>query len=185
MNTGIIASRYATALLKLVDETGGGETVIRQVQMLQKAMETFPDLRRVENDRAVVTSASKLSLFEAALNGEQMAPELKKFLSLLIGNGRIEYARFIFDSFSRAYFKSRKLKHGHLSVVSPSPALEASLSRLIETSTGCKLLMESKIDPDLIGGFVFEVDDLLLDASVSHQLETIRRQFIERNRRIV
>ena len=32
MSEGIIASRYAKALLKLVDETGNGEVVVRQVQ---------------------------------------------------------------------------------------------------------------------------------------------------------
>ena len=31
MNTGIIATRYATALLKLVEETGSGELVAAQV----------------------------------------------------------------------------------------------------------------------------------------------------------
>ena len=34
MNTGIIATRYATALLKLVEETGSGELVATQVRLL-------------------------------------------------------------------------------------------------------------------------------------------------------
>ena len=38
---------------------------------------------------------------------------------------------------------------------------------------------------DLIGGFVFDVDDYLVDSSVKRQLELIRRQFIRKNRRIV
>ncbi|MBQ3975977.1 MAG: F0F1 ATP synthase subunit delta [Bacteroidales bacterium] len=42
-----------------------------------------------------------------------------------------------------------------------------------------------KLDPSLIGGFRLVVDDLLLDASVSSQLEKLRRQFIEKTSRIV
>lgn len=34
MNTGIISSRYAKALLKLVDETGNGEAVYNQVSQV-------------------------------------------------------------------------------------------------------------------------------------------------------
>ena len=36
-----------------------------------------------------------------------------------------------------------------------------------------------------IGGFVFDIDEYLMDASIKHQLELIREQFIERNRRII
>ncbi len=62
MNTGIIASRYAEALLKLVDETGGGETVIVQVQRLREALDSVPDLRRALVDTAVVSRDQKGSL---------------------------------------------------------------------------------------------------------------------------
>ena len=41
------------------------------------------------------------------------------------------------------------------------------------------------VDPSLIGGFVFDLGDEILDASVSSQLEKIRRAFIDKNRRIV
>ena len=51
MSEGIIASRYAKALLKLVDETGNGEVVVRQVQELQEAMGSVPDLRRAVDDK--------------------------------------------------------------------------------------------------------------------------------------
>ena len=45
--------------------------------------------------------------------------------------------------------------------------------------------MEAEVDPSLIGGFTLSVDDKLLDASVSRQLEEIRRQLMEKNKRIV
>lgn len=64
-------------------------------------------------------------------------------------------------------------------------SLESRLRELIGKETGCELLLETKVDPSLIGGFVFEVEDMILDASVSRQLDFIRRQFIEKNRRIV
>ena len=56
---------------------------------------------------------------------------------------------------------------------------------MIESRTGKKLLLKTEVDESLIGGFLLEVEDQLLDASVSHQLELIKRQFVERNRRIV
>ena len=42
MNTGVISSRYAKALLKLVDETGNGEAVYRQVVRILKDPDSIP-----------------------------------------------------------------------------------------------------------------------------------------------
>ena len=194
MNTGIIASRYATALLKLVDETGGGEAVVSQVEILSNALDAMPDLRRAIGDSRTVPPESKVSLFEAVL-GEMpktvMAPELRKFIALLIRNGRIGDCRLVFNSFVSMYYKSRGIVRGRLILPSSTESstssrkLEESLKELIATRTGKKLLLKTEVDESLIGGFVFEVEDQLLDASVSHQLEIIKRQFIERNRRIV
>lgn len=219
MNTGIIATRYATALLKLVEETGSGELVAAQVQVIEKALDEVPDFRRAVDDPAVA-AVQKISLFEAALK-DSMAQELHKFLELLIRNGRIGDVRLVLTTFVTEYYRSRHIKRARLVVADPallssssvsgsdSPvagsvrgtvirqtrlpegdsrrpgSLESRLRELIGKETGCELLLETKVDPSLIGGFVFEVEDMILDASVSRQLDVIRHQFIEKNRRIV
>ncbi len=198
MNTGIIATRYATALLKLVDETGSGEVVAAQVQVIEKALGELPDFRRAVDDPAIAP-VKKLELFEAALTSVAepaeaigLAPELRKFLELLLHNGRIGDVRLILSTFITEYYRSRHIKHARLVVADPAlldpvepPTLESRLRELIEKRTGCRLILKTEVNPSLIGGFVFEVEDTILDASVSRQLDIIRRQFIEKNRRIV
>lgn len=209
MNTGIIATRYATALLKLVDETGCGDVVAAQVQAIEKALDEVPDFRRAVDDPAVAP-AKKIALFEAALSsvaesveGTSLAPDLRKFLELLIRNGRIGDVRLIFTTFVTEYYRARHIKRAKLVVAdsallnpepTPSdrelaeplrPTLDVRLQDLIEKQTGCKLILKTEVNPSLIGGFVFEVEDTVLDASVSRQLDIIRSQFIEKNRRIV
>ncbi len=206
MNTGIIATRYATALLKLVEETGSGELVAAQVQVIEKALDEVPDFRRAVDDPAVA-AVQKISLFEASLK-DSMAQELHKFLELLIRNGRIGDVRLVLTTFVTEYYRSRHIKRARLVVADPAlldpeptpsdpvpvegslrqaqrSALESRLRDLVEKQTGCKLILKTEVNPSLIGGFVFEVEDTVLDASVSRQLDFIRRQFIEKNRRIV
>lgn len=206
MNTGIIATRYATALLKLVEETGSGELVAAQVQVIEKALDEVPDFRRAMDDPAVA-AVQKISLFEASLK-DSMAQELHKFLELLIRNGRIGDVRLVLTTFVTEYYRSRHIKRARLVVADPAlldpeptpsdpvpvegslrqvqrPALESRLRDLVEKQTGCRLILKTEVNPSLIGGFVFEVEDTVLDASVSRQLDFIRRQFIEKNRRIV
>lgn len=206
MNTGIIATRYATALLKLVEETGSGELVAAQVQVIEKALDEVPDFRRAVDDPAVA-AVQKISLFEASLK-DSMAQELHKFLELLIRNGRIGDVRLVLTTFVTEYYRSRHIKRARLVVADPAlldpeptpsdpvpvegplrqaqrPALESRLRDLVEKQTGCRLILKTEVNPSLIGGFVFEVEDTVLDASVSRQLDVIRHQFIEKNRRIV
>ena len=159
MNTGIISTRYATALLKYVEETGGGERVCTQVQQL---------LAHPEDMGAV-----------------ELEPELGKFIALLMENGRMQDVRLILRSFVAMYNESRGISLVHLTSAVPSPTLEERLKGLLEAKFGCRVIFESDVDPDLIGGFRLQIGDYMLDASVRRQIETIRREFVISNNRIV
>lgn len=192
MNAGMIASRYATALLELVDETGASEMVLAQSQAILKALASVPDLRRAVEDRTGVSGDRKISLLETVVKdseGSSMASGLRKFLALLVKNGRIGDIVLILKSFENEYYKSRGIARGRLTLPSADDSLgeefERRLKSLIEEKTGKRLLLTTEIDESLIGGFRFEVEDRLLDASVSRQLDLIRGKLEEKNRRIV
>ena len=158
MNTGIIASRYAAALLRYTQETGGGERVCAQVRRL---------LDHPEHDPG------------------PLEPELERFIQLLVRNGRLEDVRFILHDFIEMYYRSLGVRVAHLTTVVASGELEQKLHAMLEKQLGCKVMIETRVDPSLIGGFTLEVGDYLLDASVRRQIETIRRQFVIQNNRIV
>ena len=158
MNTGIIASRYATALLRYTQETGGGERVCAQARRLLDHPEQDPG---------------------------PLEPELERLIRLVVQNGRLEDVKFILRSFIAMYYRSRGIQVAILTTVVPSGALERKFRTMLEKQFGTEVLIETKVDPDLVGGFTLEVGDYLLDASVRRQIETIRRQFVISNNRIV
>lgn len=158
MTPGIVSSRYAKALLKLVLETGNGDAVYEQVDRLLKRQEQ---------------------------PGFVMEPELYDFVELLLKKGRIEYVKFIFQSFLRMYDLSQGRKRVHLVTAVAVPGLEERLKVLLEEKTGSRILMESSIDPSIIGGFQLKVEDDFLDASVSRRLEELRRRLVVKNNRLV
>ena len=158
MNTGIISSRYATALLRYTEETGGGERVCAQVRRL---------LERPQQDPG------------------PLEPELERLIRLVVKNGRLEDVKFILRSFVAMYYRSRGVQVARLTTVVPAGELERKIHAMLEKQLGCEVLLETSVDPDLVGGFTLEVGDYLLDASVRRQIETIRRQFVISNNRIV
>lgn len=159
MNAGIIASRYANALYRYAASEGRAAAVCAQVEQLLADPES--------------------------LKGMRLEPELKRFVALLIENHRTDLLRFIFRDYVDLYYRSNGIRVARLKTAVPVPSLEQKLADLVRSKTGCEVKMFSEVDPQLVGGFVFTVDDLMLDASVARQIELIRRQFVEKNNRIV
>ena len=159
MNTGAISVRYANALLKLTRESGRGEQVCAQVQEIL----ANPD----------------------ALANLALEADLEALTALLLKNGRLDMVRFIFSSFVKMYYRSAGIKPATLVTATPQIGLAEKLTTLLEKQTGCKVVMDCRTDSSLIGGFTLEVDDNMLDASVSREIEILRRQFANQNKRIL
>ena len=159
MNTGIISQRYATAFLRYTQERGSAQRVCEQVRSLLADPHGF----------------------ESGLD-----EDLELFIAFLTRKSRLSEVRFILNSYVSLYYKSIGVMLAKLtSAREVDSATVQSLCKVLEEHFRCKVNMSFEVDPSLIGGFVVQVGDYLLDASVKNQIETIRRQFVVQNNRIV
>lgn len=185
MNTGIIASRYASALLKFASDSGNADKVYNQVLVLDRSLSSLPRLRAVIDNPMNVPDPAKLALLVSALDGEKMEDELRRFIMLVMKKRRTRLLRFIFLSFIRQYREAHKIKVSRLITATPAPDLEKRISSIVKERKGDSVLFEHRVAPEIIGGFIFEIDGLRLDASIASQIKSVKRQFVEKNRRIV
>lgn len=178
--------RYATALVKYARESGQGEIICSEADQLFLTIFRTPELRRmVTAADDVVSPFEKKKLLQSAL-GNRISPELSRFLSLLNRNGRMNLVEDILRDFVDLYHRSVGIRKAHLTTVEePSERLLQRLKALVKEKTGDDVIIQVEVDPTILGGFVFDIDDYLMDASVKRQLDLIREQFIERNRRII
>ena len=159
MNTGIISQRYAIAFLRYTQERGSAQRVCEQVRSLLADPHGF----------------------ESGLD-----EDLELFIAFLKRKSRLSEVRFILNSYVSLYYKSIGVMLATLtSAREVDSATVQSLCKVLEEHFRCKVNMSFEVDPSLIGGFVVQVGDYLLDASVKNQIETIRRQFVVQNNRIV
>ena len=185
MNRGIIIMRYARALEKYVRETGGGAVQADEARRLIKALKEMPDLRKLIASKDVVSPDKKKELLKGALGGKISVP-MERFADLLIQNGRIDCLAEILRAFTDMHDRADGIRRARLTVVREAPeSLIKNLRTLVKEKTGDDVVIDVVIDPTVIGGFIFDIDDYLLDASVKRQLDVFREQFIERNRRII
>ena len=184
MNTGIIASRYAKAFLKYVQENGAGNDVYSQACVLVRHMNELPRLKEYIQDASDVSFERKLALMSSAL-GTSLNPSISHFLKMVISHRRIEFFPRMLLSFIEQYRKENNIKVGRLVRASCADGVRERLEDVFQDKTGAQVHLDEKVDPEIIGGFIFELEGYRVDGSVNGQLKRIRRQLVEKNTRIV
>lgn len=184
MNAGIVASRYAKALLRYAMETGNGDKVYSQACVIVQRMKEYPQLREYIEDHPEIDVVKKIQLLETAA-GEPLAAEIGSFLELVTRRRRCGYMYRMLHSFIGQYRETVNVKVGSLVTALPAEELRTRLEAAFAEKTGAEVHLESEVDPSIVGGFVFRMDDWRLDASVDAQLRRIREALVQDDSRLV
>lgn len=185
MNTGVVSRRYAKALLAYAKAAKKEDKVYQEMRTLAGYFDRIAGLRHaVENP--VLDIRTKLKLLREAAGGESVSDELMRFFSLVLEGKREKFLQFMAWSYIDLYREDKNILIGKLTTAVPSPKLEAYLTEVLSKEHGnATIELETKVDPNLIGGYIVEVAGRRMDASVSNQLQRIEQQFIAKNRRII
>jgi len=184
MNTGMIAVRYARALLEFACEKGEADRVYAEAGRLADSFVAEPLLGRTL-DSPVLPAEEKAALVKTAAGGT-VSDSFDRFVSLVMHNRRESFLQSIALMYRDLYRKRNGISVGSLETAVPvTSETEERIAGLIASETGGRVELTTKVRPELIGGFVFEMNFRRLDASVAAQLRSVRRQFVEKNRRIV
>ena len=104
---------------------------------------------------------------------------------LLRRNRRLDCLEFVLNDFVRMWCEANHIVVAKLVCAVASPDLPARAEELIASRTGCRVILDCSVDAELLGGFVLELENETLDASVRRQLDDIRRQLVQKNNRII
>ena len=186
MDIGTIARRYARALLLYACENGHETMVYVQAQQLLSRYNQLPEFRHtIENP--MVSLTEKIKLLHNAAAGADTCEELTKFFHLLLEKRREKLLSFILHSFLFLYREKKKILQGKLVTATPLPeeTLNEMKTLILKRYRGRTVEFDTKVDPDIIGGAILEIGYWRIDASIDGQLKRVKKQFIEKNRRIV
>ena len=184
MNNGLIAARYATALMEFVPETASRTKLYQEAKAVSKSFLQFRELRLVL-ENPVMGKAEKRKVIDLAAGGNS-SKSFARFVDVLLDNNREIHLQSIMLKFMDLYRKANNIHSGKLTTAYPIEALvEKRLLDMIQKNTGGTLEIEKQVDPSILGGFQFEVDFVRWDASLSGQLQSIRSEYIEQNKKVL
>lgn len=174
MKNLIVAKRYAKALFGLSLEDGKLEEYGKELSDLTRLLEQNPDLMDALSN-PLYPEDVKVSVFRALAEKSEMSAVLKSFGDLLVRKDRVRHLPEIRD-----YYQKLVDDHNHVARAKVSAAVkldEKAVKKIADTLskvTGKKVVVEFRQDPELIGGVVAQIGDLVIDGSVRSQLQAIK-----------
>lgn len=177
MSNSKISKRYARALFSLGKEDNSYATY-------GKELEEFKDffLKNADFGNAISNSIYSLeerkNVLQFILGKSNFSNMVKNFLNLLLDKNRIGSIEAIADKY--AMFTDEASNIAHAEIITARPLQDDTLKKVIDSlkaMTSKDIKSEVKEDPELIGGIVVKIGDLVLDGSVKAQLEGLKESF--------
>lgn len=174
------ASTYAEALFGAARERDELEAVLEDLNEFSSALTGSEELRLFFYG-GQVPEREKRGAIDALTEGMQLST--RNFLKVLVDNGR----EHIFEDVARRYEDLVKEQLGRVEVeVTTAVELsDESMNRLRErlekVLEGQEVVLETRVDPHLLGGAVFRFGGQMMDGSVRGRLESLREGMLERS----
>ncbi|HEV2479295.1 MAG TPA: ATP synthase F1 subunit delta [Puia sp.] len=172
-----LAARYAKAILDLSVEKGQLENVYNDMLLLQdicKSSREFANLLR----SPVIKPDKKGKILDAVLGGK-ISALTTAFIKLLLNKERESHLPEIATAYIDQYKAYKGIRVVKLTTAVPvgEDVRQAILQRVKTGQNGHTIELDTAVREELIGGFILETGDRMIDSSVAHELNEIRKQF--------
>lgn len=169
-----VAGRYATALFELAKEAGSVGAVEAELNALAGLIDASEDLRaflkspvydREDQNRAATALSEKAGFSQLTAN----------FLKLLAKNGRL----FALPGVIKAFLGMAAADRGEVAAeaITAAPMNDEQTKALrheIEAMAGKAVNLETRVDPELLGGLVVKIGSRMIDASLKTKLNRLK-----------
>ncbi len=181
MNEGLIPQHYAKALYKLAEERHNTSTVYEEMKTLANSFAANPGLQKVLSNPFVKREDKEKLLISAA--GENVEADYRSFVELIINRERCEFAYQMALSYCDIYRKTNDIARVRIITAANigNEQMQEIRNVVEKTFPTLKLEFSYDVNPDLIGGFVIDVDGQRLDASISNEIEQLRLNLLRSN----
>jgi F-type H+-transporting ATPase subunit delta len=169
-----VSRRYAKALILIGQEDGQAEQYNQELEAIVGLFDTQEGFEATLTN-PLYNKIDRKKVLEAVLAATDLSVIMKSFLTLLFDKGRIGFLREI-----ASYYKDLAdelkgvVKASIVSATKLSPAAVKKIKGALSKKTGKNIVLNVEQDPDLIGGVVTKIGDLVLDGSVKTQLINMR-----------
>lgn len=177
MTNKTAATRYARALLDVaVQEKANLEGIEQELASFVELFAKYPTLAKVLLNPAVPVPRKRAAVTDLT-KAAKSSPTVSKLLILLAGRDRLVLLPELLASYRDRLLDYRKVVRAEVTTATPlaadrAKAIESSLAQM----TGRTVILDTKIDPSIIGGVVARIGSIVYDGSVTRQLARMKER---------
>ncbi len=175
MREHTVARIYARTLLLLAEKEAAVEGVDQSVTALAGALQSD---RRLTAFLAApqIEAKEKRAVIERALGGK-LHPALVRFLLLVVDKRRESLLAEIAAAWRELLDeRANRMSAAVVTAVEIDDDTREAIRSALEKATGKSVVLESRVDPAMLGGVVVRFGDSVIDGSVRSRLAAIRNR---------
>ena len=172
----IAAKRHAQALFEIAKEKGRVEEWKEELGGLVGIAEDPDLLSALEDPR--IDLGEKFRIVSEGIR--DLDPLLRNFLFLLIARRRLKLLPEIAEEYRR--LADEYLGFGYAEITTAVPLSDEEkelIAKRLSEIFGKKIVLTTKVDPEILGGFVARIGDLVIDGSVKGRFEQLREALLK------
>jgi F-type H+-transporting ATPase subunit delta len=179
MASGSLARRYARALLEIGVAEKRYEQLGREVAVLAEAVRSSRELAETLTNPAFPRD-DREKVLKAVMHRLGTSPTVVNFTRLLLDRERVAALPDISRELAVMIDElAGRVKALVTSAQALSVTQEQQLMRTLEGMSGKKVELEKVQDPDILGGVIAKVGDMVYDGSLRTQLERLRHDLVK------
>lgn len=177
MDQSKIAVRYAKACYQSAPLGKTLDEVYEDFCLLGDVFGQSPEMKWLLGS-PILSATRKLSILHQAF-GQSLHDHTKQCLKVIFDQGRETYLPGIIRYFIELYRQALNIRTITLTSASSLGSCQVESIRLtLAESLQSQVVMETKVNPELIGGFLLQLNHQQYDASVKGQLKELRKKII-------
>jgi F-type H+-transporting ATPase subunit delta len=178
MSSSRIAKRYSKALINLCAGNGSTETVAKNLETFAAALKASPEAAQALNNPSIDAETHSKAL-AALVSSLGVSGHAANLIQLLGERRRLnEIPAILADFRVRLDDRAGRVRAVVTSAVALSADETQRIKAALEKNTGKSVILETSVDPSLLGGVVAQVGNLVLDGSVRTALTSVREQLL-------
>lgn len=172
------AREYGSALYALAVEEGLSDLILSQLEFLHTCFAQEPQYIRLLCARAIEPQDRKALLDEAF--GGQLHPYVLNFLKILTDRGAMDHFEACAQMYRELYNAANGIAEARVtSATALTEEQSDAIRRRLEEISGKRIVLNFRVDPQLIGGVQVDLEGRRYDNSIRTRLERLRRTLID------
>lgn len=176
MNDSKISVRYSRAIFqsalenKILDKVNQDMIFISEICKVDETKEFLGS--------PIIQPSKKSEIFHKMLDGS-VEPLTLSLIDLIVKNGRESFIPAIARNFIHETKKHKGITDSVLTTaVKVDDKVKKQITDLISDIFKTKVDIKENVDPGIIGGFILQIDDSYIDASIKNKLRKIKKELI-------